>query len=785
MLVNYNIPNLINGVSQQSPTMRLPSQCEAMENCLPSVVEFLRRRPATNHIARLLTGNHSSAAVHLIDRDETEKYVVLATNGGIKVFDLEGNAKTVTANASLSYLSTKTPDVDIKFLTINDYTFVLNRTRTVARGTATAPAQRYDVMIFVKQASYATTYTVTAGSTTVTYTTPRDDNEGAYTLSSSTIASNLRSQLVAAGFTVSMAKSTLVIRTTTPITVTSSDSRSNTHIETISGTTQRFNNLPLVAWDGFVVEVTGDQSSSFDNYYVKFKANVAGTMNDGVWIETVKPGITLGVNATTMPHALVRQANGTFTWQTLSWATRTCGDEASAIDPSFVGRKINNMVFYANRIGFLSQENAVFSEVGQYFNFYPTTATALIDSDPVDVAASHTKVCDLHHAIPFDEGLLLFSDSTQFNMEHEGGLSTRNVSIRPVTEFESSINASPVSAGKNVFFAGRRGQYGVMREYYIQPDTGVADAIDITSHAPHYLTGDIIRIGNSVNEDVVLTLSRGDQTNLAIYKYFWQGSEKLQSAWGKWSFTGTILAFAPLASALYLVMQYADGVYLERLHIEPGYRDTDAPFEYALDRKITEQECTAIAYDASTNSTTITLPYSFNITAPPHVVTRYSSGTVPGRVITLLSCPSNTRLTLQGDLQNTPLYIGMPFMSRYQFSAQHMRMGAQSGGAKQVVNAGRLQLRYFSVIYDKSGYFQVKVTPEYRDTYTSVFSGRVLHHGANTLGEVALDSGEFRFPVMSKADTTTIVIESDSFLPFQLVNAYWEGYYHSRSRHIS
>ena len=53
-LVSSTIPNLINGVSQQPPEIRLPSQCEVQENGISSVVNGLEKRPGTEHVKKLL-----------------------------------------------------------------------------------------------------------------------------------------------------------------------------------------------------------------------------------------------------------------------------------------------------------------------------------------------------------------------------------------------------------------------------------------------------------------------------------------------------------------------------------------------------------------------------------------------------------------------------------------------------------------------------------------------------------------------------------------------------------
>ena len=40
-------------------------------------------------------------------------------------------------------------------------------------------------------------------------------------------------------------------------------------LQVIKGTAQKFADLPTKAVNGFEVEITGDNSNAFDNYYVK------------------------------------------------------------------------------------------------------------------------------------------------------------------------------------------------------------------------------------------------------------------------------------------------------------------------------------------------------------------------------------------------------------------------------------------------------------------------------------------------------------------------------------
>ena len=52
-LVSASIPNLINGVSQQPPSLRLKTQAEIQENGFSTVVDGLKKRPSSEHIKTL------------------------------------------------------------------------------------------------------------------------------------------------------------------------------------------------------------------------------------------------------------------------------------------------------------------------------------------------------------------------------------------------------------------------------------------------------------------------------------------------------------------------------------------------------------------------------------------------------------------------------------------------------------------------------------------------------------------------------------------------------------
>lgn len=187
-LINSSIPNLINGVSQQPPSLRLKTQCELQENGVSSVVTGLSKRPSTSHIADLgnLAGA-SDAFIHTIRRDQNEYYTLVISTTQVKVYDKNGVEKTVTGSAS--YLSgLTTPSSELAATTVADYTFILNKNKTVAKATTTSASRNKEALLYVKQGDYSTKYTVTIVKNGTTY--KRELTTMASTQDSTTLVQN-------------------------------------------------------------------------------------------------------------------------------------------------------------------------------------------------------------------------------------------------------------------------------------------------------------------------------------------------------------------------------------------------------------------------------------------------------------------------------------------------------------------------------------------------------------------------------------------------------------------
>ena len=815
-VVSRSIPTLLRGISQSADATKQADHADIQDNANSNPVQGLTKRSGTQFLANISNSTVGNVHIQTINRDLAERYVAVFSNGNVKVYELDGTELTVNKPDGTNYLNTSNPRDQIKTVTIADFTFVVNTSITTAMDSALSAGNITQAIVFINQVSDKTTYTVTVDGTTATKDTSSDDP-----LSTTAVATALKNDLNSglSGFTIAQNGAVLHIKKNngSNFSIDGNDTQGNTHITIVKDSVQRFTDLPTVSPNGYVVEIKGDESTNFDNYYVKFVTNNGGALEEGQWEETLESGIQFKFNYDTMPHVLIRQADGNFRFArvdgdtyTISgtdftlpkWGERTVGDVESAPNPSFIGTKINNVFFFRNRLGFLADDNVVLSRVSEFFNFFPETVLTVIDSDPIDVAASHTKVAILKSAVTMGEQLILFSDQTQFVMASSSDTFTpKTANVIVATEFESSDSAQPVGSGSSIYYLTDKGDFAGVREYITQENVAIKDAANITIHVPRLIPKNIFKFAVSTNEDVLILLGSDEPNKLYVNRWLEGERGKILNSWSTYTFNAnrTIRNIDFIGNELFMVVEEANGTTLEKMPFAADFVETNATFEFHLDHKVTEATTgVSVSYNASTDVTTFTVPY--RLRKKMTVVGRYlASGETStfvdtqgitkelkaGQVLLTNNSVngSTNTITINGDFRNSKFIIGEPYEMHYRFSKQRLTESA-GGQASGEIISGRLQLHHFYIKFEDTGFFKVQVTPENRDTSEHEFTGKFLGAASAAIGQINLESGTFRFPIMSRADKVDIDVKNDTFLPTQLSSAEYEAMFYMRSRRI-
>lgn len=855
-LISSALPNLINGVSQQPPALRLPSQGEVQENGLSSVVDGLTKRPATRHIATLsnIPSAVSSAFLHTIRRgDNLEFYSMVITAGSILVYDELGVQQTVNpTTGALNYLSgISDPASQVTATTIADFTFIVNKNKVVAKSTAKHPARNPEALVYIKQADYSSEYelTITKGGSTRTQKLTTKSSSQADTaatqnaeqsIQTDRIAQNLRHNVTVAtshydnvqnavvhsGLTYTLYGNVIYIQgnsASDDFEVSVKDSNGNQDIFAYKGQTGDFKKLPPDGPAGFVVQIIGDNAKNQDDYYVQLSVGTNGTK---FYKECAKPDSEKDFDNTTMPHVLIREANGTFTFKPNTWDERKVGDEDTNPFPSFIGFKINDIFFHRNRLGFLSDENVIFSQSAEYYNFFNTTTLTFVESNPIDVAVSNNQISILKQAIPFSESLLLFSDLNQFRLSAGEILAADTVAVDVTTQFEADLLSKPVGAGKYVYFATKRGDFGGVREYFVETDTETNDAADITAHVPTYIEGQITKLAASSNEDLLLMLTDGEKDVVYVYKWYFNKNEKLQSSWSKFKIGEVFKAKDPNAtveilqaefdgSEIVMLVKYVyrkdsvgnsgsvsnvvqTDVCLERLQLSRDVTEdqTDDKIPVLLDRRFEvgsggsyttgnsfayyynddtgTRQSFNVAYDGPASTVPLGQQYATTMypeSSPNHINSFLTFVSQDGSEIPAKDVP-------QAITDGKKVWGGLKYTFKYQFSEQVIKNN------NVAITTGRMQIRNFHIVFSDTSFFKVKIRPDNRNETIKTFTGRVLGSEQNKVGVTPIATGSFKVPVLAESSKVTITIESDSHLPCAFQSAEYEAMYKDRTRRL-
>ena len=175
--ITQTIPALTAGISQQPDEQKIPGQVKDLVNAIPDVTQGLLKRPAGKFVASLSDGTNNSTVngkwFHYY-RDENEQYIgQIARNGVIKMWDcLTGAEKTVVNGIGNNTYLTHTNDEDIQTLTLNDFTYINNRSITAEMDTTEEPLGDFgkEVFIELKKISYAQQYALNIFDNTTTST---------------------------------------------------------------------------------------------------------------------------------------------------------------------------------------------------------------------------------------------------------------------------------------------------------------------------------------------------------------------------------------------------------------------------------------------------------------------------------------------------------------------------------------------------------------------------------------------------------------------------------------
>lgn len=368
--------------------------------------------------------------------------------------------------------------------------------------------------------------------------------------------------------------------------------------------------------------------------------------------------------------------------------------------------------------------------------------------------------------------ILLTDGARQVELRANGPITPQSYQLFNSTDIFSANYVEPERRGSQMYFAGERDAANLIWEYDYSPAQVSNVAFDLTRRVHGFIPAEahLITSSNSHDQLYVLTLADGDAVYVNSAS-FDQG-ERILNSWFRWVYPDVVKVrtAAVFDDFLYMLIERDDAlVYLERQALGDPLQDNDGiqTLNYALrmDRKVRVQG----VYDL-VSETVFTLPYedasaAFQLVLGPS----WDTATVKaaGTQITDFTvgiAGGFTTLTVQGDLENNAdgidavVYIGVQFEAVAELSEVMVR------DANGIVVHGNNHLMRMKVRHRDSGGYSVRITPDGRDSFVHTFV--VPSIGATPLDSDQLDDfGEFQCRVMAHARNTRVELVNDTPFP--------------------
>jgi len=641
-----------------------------------------------------------------------------------------------------------------------------------------------DYKVTVAATSSEVTYSSATGGTPVEAITPTTG-----VISISTLLNNLKAGIEAQSFGIqaTIIGSGLYITSAKAFTI---KTRAASYMTAFTNEVANIAKLPIECKNGYIVKINNSGEKE-DDYWVQFKGR-QGNDGVGVWEETIRPGIETSFSYSSMPHQLRRLADGTFEFGPVDWEMRLVGDNTTNPKPSFVGKSINKMFFFRNRLGLSSDENVILSRAGDYFNFWSKTALTVQPSDPIDISSSSTYPAILYDAVPFMQGVVLFSPTQQFLLTTDQDVfGPETAKLILTSTFRDSIELPAFNLGTTVGFINKTGKYSRFMEMSNINRQSPPELIEQSKIISEMIPSTINCLADSRESDILMLGTSSVDGSVASnrvygYRYFNDGEKRIQSAWFKWDLSGELEHHAILGDSYYTVTQHntTDGpkLYLYQYDLNPKVESAYISDSFGIEYPVSLDNYTmvspiGISYDKTTNDSKFELPWPHE---PSRTVVAFAIGS--GEKQGWLSYPKiklengKHYCHMDGVWTDTTIVVGYDYEMKVVVPNIYLSKDESTSNRVVADTRSSLMINRMKFRFGESGTFVTTVKRKGREDYTELWETRPSDSYDADTHSVAAERA-LTVPVYERNTNVTVELTSKHPTPATLFSLDWEGNY--------
>lgn len=436
------------------------------------------------------------------------------------VLSIVGEYTTVTASypgvLDTSDILTTDPDYQKK---VNDRTNAYNTAVTQWIGTSSADIQPLNIATKIKE--------------------DFESNRDALSIPSSDISFEISNSSI--GVSVDTDKYTIEELVTT-------DSGDETFIRGTANVVSSIDKLTAEHYVGKIVKIKAKRGDDSDAYYMKAEPRVSSEtgITEVTWVQTA--GVVTSIDScfvfATIENNIMYIAGSASELQSLSGMTdevpsfesSSAGDLISSPPPYFLGRQIDFLGNFQDRLIIGSGSTLLFSRPGKYLNLFRQDVLSVMDDDPIEIYPTGSEDDTIVASVMFQKSMILFGERKQYTMSGNQALTPKNAIMPIVGAHEDTVDSHPVASGNFIFHTKYRNGISTLHQLQGGYVADTPESYELSKQLSSYFKGKPLEILPITTPDTILIRTNKEPNQLFVYNYLdtQDATQRLFDSWSRW-----------------------------------------------------------------------------------------------------------------------------------------------------------------------------------------------------------------------------------------------------------
>lgn len=448
-------------------------------------------------------------------------------------------------------------------------------------------------------------------------------------------------------------------------------------------------------------------------------------------------------------------------------AVNGVGDLVSSPLPYFVGKRIDYLGVFQDRLVIASGSVLYFSRTGDYQNLWRQSILTVDAADPIEMYALGAEDDVISSATTYDRNLLLFGRKHQYVVSGRQPLTPLNASVVIQSSHEDAVDADPINSGNFVFYNKYRNGVASMHQVQIGQLADSPESYEVSSQLDRYLVGRPRELLALTSPNMVFMRTDSERQNLYVYTYLDSpgGAERQFDSWCRWTWhqaVGHLMGLSKYQSDLlvYTIKHDGQNIYkaIERFVVDTVL--SDRPYLDSLRPEVQEgstvRDSSPFAGSASTAYGVVDVKF-------------------------MLGAPWERRGELDAAYPNSAVnrWAGWDYEALVTPTNPYI---LDSNG-KAIIN-GRLTIMSFAVSVADSGGMSADITTANETRRVTNFTGRRIGQDANLIGRAPIVNASVPVPAGRETREFSYTLRANTWLPLTVTAIEWRGQFFSNIRRI-